>query len=1012
MKPHLKVPFLVAFPFLLSACAYADAPRVAVWDPGAPATGGRFSLDLDALNRVAQTLQKGGVSVTRIGGEGLSDPTQVSARKFDALFLPGDAFPRAATKTLRAFARNGGVLVALNGRVPFNVAIAKDGEGGSWTMNPKEPKFAWQSSDISTGALGLSYIYNPAKHEQGVHHFPTPLLLRYLPQAPKVEERLPSNWIVPAVGADGKPLSRVFPLFRSTRLDGVDTTPQLYISQSATGTGIIASNPIFTFGGDEKTWPLAGETLVALAKMAADLHSGKLKLDSSQAIALDANQPPPEPLRTREIKGSVEPDGARPLLRFGLFDGGSFELGAPLSGAKTLPASAKYSDFPRQLLPGARLTIALPDLGTGARYLRIRGAFNADGAGLRANFGPETVMNERFSFLDASGSGNLSAPNLVDVPAEFHRVVWLPPTNAKTLVLSNPGKAPVYFDALQIESRSQPAPLMVLGLNAPFTLGRGGKSSIPQSVSQTWGSMRASIRTQNVGAPDDPKRWNAVDRLMDNYSATGAPIELLLEGTPPWAAISPERLQAAKTRPTTVAPDPQKYADIVRRIVEKYRDHVGAYEIWNEADSQQFYIGSNDEYVTLFKTLAPIIRQLDPNAKIISTGMAGFKADFVGKMVDSGAMNDVDLFALHPYAGKSPAWDVPFGQLEGALYSSGISKPIYCNESGFTWRNAEWFQTPPNFTPYVQMRRLDVAMARLLSDKLNRLSVFHAGGDSHEFGLWDEKGQPRPAYAVFNDYLQLSGGHRLDVEAVGVGGEALSGLYVAASQKDDGSVVAVVNPAEIEGLQPPAPPQSPNSEFDTTNGWNYFNGRAKAANGQVTLTPSAGSYMGFSNDFALDAAQTPILEISVSAATAPVPLSLRWGGRSVSLPINGPGVFRFDLSGFAASGMQDGNIAFRPTSPVTLDFVHFLPRAGVTGKPLKIEVPASPVATAQPIPSKPVGVVLRVPLPKAGAWSASWKTGDVSKAVPLEVQSSNGQSFATVQLLVNARGVLKISPAN
>ena len=323
--------FLLAIILFLSGCAQAqDAPRIAVWNPEFGTKETRFKIDADVLNTVSKWLEEGGAQVARVTANQIADPAQFSSDRFDAIFLPGDSFPLSDAKALQNFTAQGGVLVALNGRVPFLNAIAP--ENNSWVLTPKDPKFAWQKGDVYYDALGLKYVYNSAKHNLGLRNTATPLLKKYLPNAPDITEKLESNWIVPSRlnGAE----TEIYPLVRSQRGDGLDTTPQLYITKNGKRTGIIASNDFYTANTRPELWPLARETVVALAKIAADLKDGALKLDPATKISLPENQAPPEPLRTRFVKGSVEPNGAKPIVRWGKFDGASYEFGEPLTGEK------------------------------------------------------------------------------------------------------------------------------------------------------------------------------------------------------------------------------------------------------------------------------------------------------------------------------------------------------------------------------------------------------------------------------------------------------------------------------------------------------------------------------------------------------------------------------------------------------------------------------------------------------------------------------------------------------
>lgn len=796
--------FVVAL-LTASTLAFAQTPRVAVWDPVKGTQEGRFALDLAYLDRVASWLAEAGVQVERVTTEQIGDPQAFSAAKFDALMLEGDAMPRKNIAAMKKFADDGGVLVALGSKIPFLIAIEPQ-ENGEWTMSPKEPRFAWQTGEL-LGHFQVKYVYDPSRHDLGVNHTSTDLFRRYLPEAPDIRNaKLRGWWIVP-FGSTGKPAGEFYPLVRSQRIDGKDVTPQLFIAKLDKRHAIISLNEFYTreATGDEKgdeRWSVGRETVVALAHVARDLKSGALALTPEMKIDLPENLAPAEPMRTRLPKGEVNPGGGvTPIARWGRFDGASLELG------ETVPrGTASEGTLPHALEPGASVTLPLPASTPSSFSVRIRGGFAATGAGLVVRVGDEVAWSELLSYVDASGGGNYGVTDIGSAPAEFHRVAFVQRlSGSRTLTLSNPGQKPVYFDAVQLEpadATGEAGEDVVMGLNYAYQGGWPTTMKEPPAVTQGWTSIRGIARGQHVGPPGDPKRWEKLDAALDRQLAVSPNVHLLLEGTPEWAAINPERyaLGKSRNRPHCTAPDPQKYAEIVRHIITKYGDRIDAYEVWNEAESGHFYYGSHEEYLQLFDALSSVIEELDPTAKILTTGMAGFHEDFVRKLADHGALDRAEYFAFHPYAGKSPAWDVPFGLLEGSLYALGEDIEVYCNESGFPFLNAEWFTPPPSYTPALQAQMLDIAIARLMSNaSLAKLSVFHAGGDKHHFGLIDEQGQPRPAYGVFADYQLLSrdGGRRIPIGVTPADGTMpLQGVYTIASRHEDGRVTIVVNPSE------------------------------------------------------------------------------------------------------------------------------------------------------------------------------------------------------------------------
>ncbi|HAU39088.1 MAG TPA: hypothetical protein DCX07_15415, partial [Phycisphaerales bacterium] len=278
-------------------------------------------------------------------------------------------------------------------------------------------------------------------------------------------------------------------------------------------------------------------------------------------------------------------------------------------------------------------------------------------------------------------------------------------------------------------------------------------------------------------------------------------------GTPEWAAISPQRYAGGGNRKHMVAPDNEKYREIVEHAVAKFADRVEDWELWNESNIRHFWVGTPQEFADFCKMAIPIIRKGDPTARIIIGGMAGTTVSavdpFAVAMVENEITKQADLFAFHCYA-PAGLWDVGYGLIEGHLFSLGCGMEIYANEQGFGWREGEKWLRQGEFSPDIQARLYDIGMGRLMANGVAKVTDFNAGGDDNTLGIIDENGQPRPAYAIFADYLNLTGrgARRLDVSLTAPDGGPLRGVYVAASTHDDGAVTLIANPADVPALHP------------------------------------------------------------------------------------------------------------------------------------------------------------------------------------------------------------------
>ncbi len=986
--------------FLIIPAAQAErAPRVAVWNPEHGTAEPRLKIDPAEAGRLAKWFDEGGTQATLLTADQIADTSTFSAALFDAIAIQGNAIPANSLDAIRSFAEEGGVVVGLGAPVPFLIKAAPNAKG-EWALSPSEPKFAWQTDELLK-TFGLRDVYDEPRFDQGVWHPSTPLFKRYLPNAADVRGKLPSRWVVPL--EDASQAGTIYPLIRSERRDISAVPPQVYVARRGKATAIVTVDPMYTSDSRPDVWPSGKETVAAIARLAKDLRDGKVELTNADATKIDSSLPP-QPTRPldRTATGSVEPEGATPLARWGKFDGSCDEFGAAIEAGKHIDVTTTEAKaFPSALDAGASVTAAVPVLVDGPLYLRIRGAYLESGTGLKVMLGDETVFNERLLYVDASSPGNFSR-GLIGLPVEFTRVIYLPPSvrGAKTVTLSNPGTATLTFDAVQIERRTKPEPARIVGVHDGDMLARIKGRSAPFT------EARMSMRTNFLGEPGDPNRFDKMAELFDRVAKGGVPIQGILEGTPPWAAISPERLKEAQAanRPHTVPPDPEKYAQIVRDVIGRFGNQISTYEIWNEPDIQQFYRGSASEYAQLCKTIIPIIRSLEPNKPIMLSGMAGYHENFLREMHSQGVMDMVDLLAFHPYSGRAAAWDMPYGLVEGTLMSWGVDKEIHCNESGFPWRSAEWFTTPQS--PVSQRRNLNIAISRLLSGPMSKVNVFKlSGGNDGPYDLLDRDARPRPAFAVYADYgaLGAAGSRRLDVTLTSADGEPLEGVFVAGATHADGAATVVVNPSQHPQLSPPEPeaPANPTPALTPDAKWVVFNGDAKYAGNGVTLSPAAGQpSAGFYKHATFDPKAYPTLRVIAAGDSADWRFMLKRKDGSVVLeePRRTAGSFAIDLSS-AGPGEQELELSFRAFGPTNL--------AKVQLEPAKAEVKPPAVQPAV----TPVPVVLRLPLTgNATAWEASIAIN--GKAAPAEVvvQTSNGERWAELNLALTARFVVRVSP--
>jgi hypothetical protein len=161
--------------------------------------------------------------------------------------------------------------------------------------------------------------------------------------------------------------------------------------------------------------------------------------------------------------------------------------------------------------------------------------------------------------------------------------------------------------------------------------------------------------------PNGPSqfRWSYVDRAVNAVQARGMHVLMTLDYTPLWA-----RRPSCSSSMFCPPADPNAYANFARAAAGRYGPQgVHAYEVWNEPNLGQWWVGGPDApgYVTLLKAAYPAIHAGDPGATVVTGGLAPHgdlgaspndpvsPVNFLKAMYAAGAHGFFDAFGIHPY---------------------------------------------------------------------------------------------------------------------------------------------------------------------------------------------------------------------------------------------------------------------------------------------------------------------------------------------------------------------------
>lgn len=172
--------------------------------------------------------------------------------------------------------------------------------------------------------------------------------------------------------------------------------------------------------------------------------------------------------------------------------------------------------------------------------------------------------------------------------------------------------------------------------------------------------------------------WEAFDRAMEAYQRHDLNLLAILCYSSAWSdGVCPDTDQERAL-----------FGNYVYQMVQRYKDHVGAWEIWNEPNIQPFWSPRPDPelYTKLLKVAYTSAKKADPDCVIVGGVFAGPDSAFLEGMYQHGAQGHFDVLSYHNY-GQELDITTEWADLEKLRqvmrkYGDG-GKPVWHTENGF-----------------------------------------------------------------------------------------------------------------------------------------------------------------------------------------------------------------------------------------------------------------------------------------------------------------------------------------
>lgn len=221
------------------------------------------------------------------------------------------------------------------------------------------------------------------------------------------------------------------------------------------------------------------------------------------------------------------------------------------------------------------------------------------------------------------------------------------------------------------------------------------------------------------------------------------------------------------------------YLEYVRYMVNKVKDYVDAYEVWNEVNLSSFNynsLASGEDYAKLYLDVKKIVNDLDPTARVLCGCVAGYSdsafnyaKDIFKYIKTQGNVNDlVDVFSIHMYPQLDyEAYADGLSSWENVFDTYGYTGEVWMTENGVTASGTDG-RTEDAQAAIVP--KLGVQWENYLKSN-NRSGVnfwydlrndITSNDYEDNFGLFDEDFKKKPAGYAVEHYNHLTGNKSLE----------------------------------------------------------------------------------------------------------------------------------------------------------------------------------------------------------------------------------------------------------
>jgi hypothetical protein len=202
----------------------------------------------------------------------------------------------------------------------------------------------------------------------------------------------------------------------------------------------------------------------------------------------------------------------------------------------------------------------------------------------------------------------------------------------------------------------------------------------------------AGVAWRDLEPVKDGWKFSVLDRYVDEAQKHGVKVLLTLGQTPKWAAAQPDVHSPYGDGASSDPRSMDDWRNYVETLARRYKGRIHAWEIWNEVNVKQFYVGEFARLAEMERIAAEVLKLIDPANIVLTPSVQGGAYRQLDAYFQVGGGRHADAISYHFYALTEEPEILPerIRKVREVMAGHGLgNKPLWNTEIGWLIPNSD-----------------------------------------------------------------------------------------------------------------------------------------------------------------------------------------------------------------------------------------------------------------------------------------------------------------------------------